>query len=83
MDESNILRLKELIYARVGQLEMKQLCNAGGSTAVYILSYSKDIPDELTLEQQRRLQDAIRQADENKTFTHEEVKRLSGTWISR
>ena len=42
-----------------------------------------DILDLLTAEQLERLKESIKQANEDKTISHEEVKKLSGEWLKK
>lgn len=44
---------------------------------------SIDIIDQLTAAQQTRLSESIKQADSNKTISHEEVKATVKTWLTK
>jgi len=84
MKPENIQELKEKLYLQVDQLQDATVLHMlQESITAYSSAPVKDITDELTEGQQERLQQSIQQAEEGKTFTHEEVKRITRKWLSQ
>jgi hypothetical protein len=53
------------------------------TVTVYISASQKDIIDELTKEQQLRLNESIQQANDGKAISNDEVKEKAKEWLSR
>lgn len=84
MSSENLQQLKDNINSRVNELEDETVLQMLQEAVVAYSSPSKkDILDELNDEQKKRLFESIRQADENKTLTNEEVKQKAKEWLSR
>ena len=63
---------------------MKLFCKmVEEAVTAYSSATQKDIVDELTPEQQQRLQESIQQANSDKTISNEEVKQKAKEWLSR
>jgi hypothetical protein len=82
MSSKNLQELKDKILFQVNELEDK---TALQMLQEAVLTYSspfsnKDILEELTDEQTKRLYESIQQANEGKTLTNEEVKRKAKEW---
>ncbi len=84
MSKKKIHKIKTTIYEKIEQLNDETLLQmVEEAVTVYSNTSSKDIIDELTPEQQQRLQDSIQQADNDQTIPHEEVKLKAKEWLSR
>jgi hypothetical protein len=84
MSKQNIRQLKSNIYAQIEQLtDETTLLMLQEAVTVYSSYSNKDILDELTALQQQRLQESIKQANEKKTFSNDEVKQKAKEWLSK
>lgn len=84
MNKKDIHKIKTTIYEKVEQLNDETLLQmVEEAVTAYGNTPSKDIIDELTPEQQQRLQDSIKQADNGQTIPHDEVKQKTKEWLSR
>ena len=84
MSKEDINKIKTTIYEKVEQLNDETLLQmVEEAVTAYGNTPSKDIIDELTPEQQQRLQDSIKQADNGQTIPHDEVKQKTKEWLSR
>ena len=84
MSKQNIRQLKSNIYAQIEQLTDEiTLLMLQEAVTVYSSYSNKDILDELTALQQQRLQESIKQANEKKTFSNDEVKQKAKEWLSK
>jgi predicted transcriptional regulator len=77
-------KLKEELHQYIDKLEDETaLSMLHEATVEYEKAGQKDILDELTPEQFARLQESIKQANEGKTFTHEEALKRIEAWRSK
>ena len=84
MSKKDINKIKTTIYEKVEKLNDETLLQlVEEAVTAYGTSPSKDILDQLTPEQQQRLQDSIRQADTGQTIPNDEVKQITKEWLSR
>ena len=84
MNRDEIKKLKSAIYKKVDELNDENLLRmVDEAVTAYSSSSQKDILDELTPDQQQRLQESIQQADKGKTISNDEVKQKSKERLSR
>jgi gas vesicle protein len=84
MKSKNLRELKDKIHNQIDDLEDEiALQMLQEAAAVYSSPSKKDILDELTDDQKKRLHDSIQQANDGKTLTNEEVKQKAKEWLSR
>ena len=84
MSRDKIKKLKATIYKKVDQLNDETFLQmVEEAVTVYSSASQKDILDELTPDQQQRLQESIQQADKGKTISNDEVKQKAKEWLSR
>ena len=84
MSQDEIKKLKATIYKKVDQLNNETFLQMlAEAVTAYSSASQKDILDELTPDQQQRLQESIQQADKGKTFSNDEVKQKAKEWLSR
>lgn len=84
MQNQHINEIKQKIYQQVDELnDETSLQMLQEAAATYSLKERKDIIDELTTEQQQRLQESIKQVKTGSTHTNDEVKAKAKTWLSR
>ena len=84
MSKKDIHKIKTTIYKKVEQLNDETLLQMVEEAVTdYGNNPSKDIIDELTQEQQQRLQVSIKQVDLGQTIPHDEVKQIAKEWLSR
>ena len=84
MSSKNLQQLKDKIHYQVNELEDETALQLLQEAVVAYSSPSKkDILDELTEDQKKRLYESIQQANEGKTLTNEEVKKKAKEWLSR
>ena len=84
MSKEDINKIKTTIYEKVEQLNDETLLQmVEEAVTAYGNTPSKDIIDELTPEQQQRLQDSRKQADNGQVIPHDEVKQKTKEWLSR
>ena len=84
MSKKEVEKLKAKIYQQVKKLEDEtalQLLEE--AAAAYSTTSKKDIVDELTAEQQLRLEESIQQAKDGKTISNDEVKQKAKEWLSK
>lgn len=82
MSKARKEKIKASIYKQVAALENEtalQLLEEAAS--VYGKSGTKDIVNELTPVQQKRLTKSIQQANEGKTVSNNKVKLLTKKWL--
>jgi hypothetical protein len=83
MGQDEIKKLKATIYKKVDQLNNETFLQMlAEAVTAYSSASQKDILDELTPDQQQRLQESIQQADKGKTFSNDEVKQKAKEWLS-
>ena len=84
MSRDKIKKLKATIYKKVDQLNDETFLQmVEEAVTAYSSASQKDILDELTPDQQQRLQESIQQADKGKTISNDEVKQKVKEWLSR
>ena len=84
MSRDEIKKLKATIYKKVDQLNDETFLQmVEEAVTAYSSAPQKDIVDELTPEEQQRLQESIQQADNGKTISNDEVKQKAKEWLSR
>jgi len=84
MSRHEIKKLKATIYKKVDQLNDETFLQmVEEAVTAYSSTPQKDIMDELTPEEQQRLQESIRQADNGKTISNDEVKQKAKERVSR
>jgi len=84
MSRDEIKRLKSTIYKKVDQLNDETFLQmVEEAVTAYSSASQKDILDELTPDQQKRLHESIHQADNGNTVSNDEVKQKVKEWLSR
>ncbi len=84
MGKKDINKIKTTIYEKVDKLNDETLLQmVEEAVTSYGTAPSKEILDELTPEQQQRLQESIRQADTGQAIPNGEVKQKAREWLSR
>ena len=84
MSKHEIAQLKAKIHEEIDKLnDETALQMLREAVETYSTPSQKDILDELSHEQLQRLTDSIRQANEGKTLTNDEVKQKAREWLSR
>jgi len=84
MSQDEKSKLKNSIYKKVDELDDEILLQmVEEAVTVYSSSSQKDILDELTPEQKLRLQESVKQANEGKTISDNEVRQKAKEWLSK
>jgi hypothetical protein len=84
MSRDEIKKLKATIYKKVDELNDETFLQmVEEAVTAYSSPSQKDILDELTPEQQQRLQESIKQANEGKTISNDDVKQKAKEWLSK
>jgi len=84
MSKQEIAQLKAKIHEQIDKLDDETaLQMLREAVETYSTPTQKDILDELSPEQFQRLTDSIRQANEGKTLSNDEVKQKVREWLSR
>ena len=84
MSKKDIHKIRTTICEKVEQLNDETFLQmVEEAVTAYGSAPSKDIIDELTPEQQQRLQESVKQADNGETIPNEEVKQKAKEWLSR
>jgi hypothetical protein len=84
MSSKNLKALKDKIHYHINELEDETALQMLQEAVIAYSSPSKkDILDELTEDQKKRLYQSIQEANEGKTLTNEEVKQQAKEWLSR
>jgi gas vesicle protein len=79
-----INKIKITIHKKIDQLNDETVLQMlEEAVTVYSSSSRKDILDELTPEQQKRLNESIKQAEEGNTISDEDVKQKAREWLSK
>ena len=78
-----IEQLKFDLYSQIEQLQDEAALQMLQEAVTSYSSSQNENIEELSLNQQKRLQESIRQADEGKTVTNEEVKQKTKEWLSK
>ena len=77
-------KLKEKLHQYIDNLEDEtELYMLHEATVEYQTKEKKDILDELTPEQLKRLEESIKQADEGKTIPNSEAMKQIAAWRSK
>jgi predicted transcriptional regulator len=77
-------KLKEELHQYIDNLEDETALQMLHEAAVaYEKAGEKDILDELSPEQLKRLEESIKQANEGKTISHEEAMKQIAAWRSK
>lgn len=77
-------KLKEKLHEYINNLEdVNALQMLHEAVVEYERLGGKDIVDDLTPEQQARLQESIKQLEEGKTISHEEALKRIASWRSK
>jgi phage terminase small subunit len=77
-------KLKEKLHRQIDDLEEEMaLQMLHEAAAEYAKTEKDDVADELTPEQVERLNESLRQLDNGQWKTHEEVMKLSKTWLTK
>jgi Mg/Co/Ni transporter MgtE len=84
MNRDEIKKLKFTIYKKVDELNNETFLQMlEEAVTAYSSASQKDILDELTGDQQQRLQKSIQQADNGNTISNNEVKQKAKEWLAR
>lgn len=83
MSSQKIEQLKSKIYSQIEGLNDEPALQMLHEAVTAYSSSQNDILDKLTPEQQQRLQESIRQADEGQTISNEEMKKKEKEWLSK
>ena len=83
MSKKEVEDLKAKIYKQVELLEDETALHLLEEAAVAYTTTSKDIVDELSVEQQLRLKESIQQAKEGNTISNDEVQKKAKQWLSK
>ena len=84
MSKQEIAQLKAKIHEQIDKLDDEMtLQMLREAVETYSTPSQKDILDELSPEQFQRLTESVRQANESKTLTNEEVKQKAREWLPR
>ncbi len=80
----DVNKIKNTIYKKIEELNDETVLQMlEEAVTAYSSSSRKDILEELNPEQQKRLNESIKQADEGKTISDEEVKQKAKEWLSK
>lgn len=82
MSQQEIKQLRTKLYSQIEQIQDETTLQLL-QEAVTAYSSQNDNVEELSLEQQKRLQESIQQADAGQTFANEEVKQKTKEWLSK
>jgi hypothetical protein len=83
MSSNDLKQLKDKIHYQVNELEDETALQMLQEAVVAYSSPKKDILDELTDDEKKRLYESIQQANEGTTLTNDEVKKKAKEWLSR
>ena len=84
MSKQEIAELKAKIHEQVDKLDDETtLQMLQEAVSAYSSPFQKDILDELSPEQFRRLSESVKQANEGKTLSNDEVKQKVREWLSK
>lgn len=84
MSRDEIKKLKSTIYKKVDQLNDETFLQmVEEAVTAYSSASQEDMLDELTPDQQQRLQQSIQQADNGNTISNDEVKQKAKEWLFR
>jgi hypothetical protein len=77
-----IEQLKSMLYSQIDQIQDEATLQMLQDAVMTYSSQNENL-NELTADQQNRLQESIQQAQDGKTFTNEEVKQKTKEWLSK
>lgn len=80
---NKIEQLKSDLYSKIEQLQDETALQLLKEAVTAYSSSQNENVNELTTEQQKRLQDSIQQANDGKTFSNEEVLKKTKEWLSK
>jgi hypothetical protein len=80
---NKIEQLKSDLYSKIEHLQDETTLQLLQEAVTAYSSSQNESFDELTSEQQERLQESIQQANDGKTFSNEEVLKKTNEWLSK
>jgi hypothetical protein len=84
MNQVKIDQLKTNIYSQIDKLnDETALLMLQETVLAYSSPLQKDIIDELSPEQEKRLHHSVLQANEGRTVSNEEVNQKAKQWLSK
>lgn len=84
MKNMESLEIKKQLHNYIDMIEDEsQLQMLNDAAEVYATKNQTDILDILTSDQLKRLEQAIKQADEGKVVSHEDVIKISKRWLTK
>ena len=84
MSKQEIAELKAKIHEQVDKLDDETtLQMLQEAVSAYSSPFQKDILDELSPEQFSRLSESVKQANEGKTLSNDEMKQKVREWLSK
>ena len=75
--------IKKQLLEYIEMIEDESLLQMLNDAAQVYATKQPDIIDPLTPEQLNRLQESVKQANEGKLTSHEEVKKISSQWLTK
>lgn len=75
--------IRKQLHAYIDMIDDEDKLEMLNEAAEVYATQQQDILDFLTPEQLERLNDSIKQADESKTISHEDVKKISREWLKK
>ena len=75
--------IKKQLLEYIEMIEDESLLQMLNDAAEVYATKQPDIIDLLTPEQLNRLQESVKQANEGKLTSHEEVKKISSQWLTK
>jgi hypothetical protein len=76
-------KLKEKLHQYIDNLEDETALNMLHEAAVEYEKAGKEAEDDLTPEQRERLKDSLQQLNNGQWKSHDEVMKLSRTWLQK
>jgi len=84
VSKKEIDKIKTTIYEKVNRLNDKTLLQmVEEAVTAYSSPSQQEILDELSHEQQQRLQESLKQAEKGNTVSNEEVKKKANEYLSK
>lgn len=75
--------IKKQLHEFIDMIEDESQLQMLNEAAAVYATKQPDIIDLLTPEQLKRLEESIKQGDEGKLTSHEEVKKISSQWLTK
>ncbi len=75
--------IKQQLHSNIEMIEDETQLQMLNDAAEAYVKQQPDIIEQLTPEQLQRLEEAIKQAEEGKLTSHEEVMKLSKQWLTK